>query len=105
MCTRGGLCEQGVVDDMALLSCYLAAIIHDYEHKGVNNDYLVRGLGGYLLWERGSGCYRWGAASASEGGDLHSSQSRPLLGCWALAVCSSWAGLGWGGLGASCPQA
>eukprot|EP00798_Chlamydomonas_sp_ICE-L_P002633 gene2633-5006_t len=26
----------------AVMACYLSAIIHDYEHKGVNNDFLVR---------------------------------------------------------------
>ena len=25
-----------------LLGCYLAAIIHDYEHRGVNNEFLIR---------------------------------------------------------------
>ena len=25
-----------------LLTCYLAAIIHDYDHRGVNNDFLVK---------------------------------------------------------------
>jgi hypothetical protein len=53
MCTRGGLCEQGVVDDLALLSCYLSSIIHDFEHKGVNNDYLVRVARGRLGWAAG----------------------------------------------------
>jgi len=39
---RGGLIKYGYCDEIALLSCYLSAIIHDFEHKGVNNDYLVR---------------------------------------------------------------
>lgn len=39
---RGGLRERDFCDDVSLLACYLSAIIHDFEHKGVNNDYLVR---------------------------------------------------------------
>lgn len=27
---------------VAMLASYLAAVLHDYEHKGLNNDFLVR---------------------------------------------------------------
>ncbi len=39
---RGGLMQSGYCDDISLVSCFLSAIVHDYQHKGVNNDYLVR---------------------------------------------------------------
>ncbi|PNW81070.1 hypothetical protein CHLRE_07g342350v5 [Chlamydomonas reinhardtii] len=41
---RGGLKapDHTYCDDVSLASCYLSAIIHDFEHKGVNNDYLIR---------------------------------------------------------------
>ncbi|KAL6760116.1 3',5'-cyclic-nucleotide phosphodiesterase [Haematococcus lacustris] len=39
---RGGLINFGYCDEVGLVSCYLSSIIHDYEHKGVNNDYLIR---------------------------------------------------------------
>ena len=28
--------------NLKLLACYLAAIIHDFEHRGVNNDFLIK---------------------------------------------------------------
>ncbi|MEW5307541.1 MAG: hypothetical protein WDW36_009929 [Sanguina aurantia] len=31
----------GYVDDLTLLACYLAATVHDYEHGGMTNDYLI----------------------------------------------------------------
>ncbi|GMH41896.1 hypothetical protein BSKO_09806 [Bryopsis sp. KO-2023] len=39
--TQGGL--SAVVDDkLCCMSAYLAAAIHDFEHKGFNNDFLIR---------------------------------------------------------------
>jgi len=41
--TRGGV--KGALSkaqDVALMAAYLAAVIHDYEHKGYNNDFLVK---------------------------------------------------------------
>lgn len=39
--TRGGL-HKRLGEDVAIFASYLAAITHDYEHKGLNNDFLVR---------------------------------------------------------------
>ncbi|GFR44852.1 hypothetical protein Agub_g6195 [Astrephomene gubernaculifera] len=39
--TRGGL-HRRLGEDVAIFASYLAAITHDYEHKGLNNDFLVR---------------------------------------------------------------
>ena len=39
------LCTRLQADNMSnsrLLACYLAAIVHDYEHRGVNNDFLIK---------------------------------------------------------------
>jgi hypothetical protein len=38
--TRGGLVP-GYADQLTLLGSYMAAIVHDYEHRGRTNDYLV----------------------------------------------------------------
>ncbi len=37
---HGGLMP-GYVDQQALLACYLTAIIHDFEHRGLSTDYLT----------------------------------------------------------------
>ncbi|KAK9831614.1 hypothetical protein WJX74_002581 [Apatococcus lobatus] len=37
-----GLIQEGILQDVMILACYLAAICHDFEHPGVNNDYLIK---------------------------------------------------------------
>ena len=39
---HGGLLRRKVCDELMMLACYLAAAIHDYEHGGVNNDFLIQ---------------------------------------------------------------
>ncbi len=39
--THGGLLRQVGGSPLVHLGAYLAAIIHDYEHRGVNNSFLV----------------------------------------------------------------
>ena len=34
-------------DALPLLAAYMAAVIHDYEHRGVNNQFLVRAASPY----------------------------------------------------------
>lgn len=34
--------RMGFVDDISWLACYFAAIIHDYDHGGYTNDFLIR---------------------------------------------------------------
>eukprot|EP00798_Chlamydomonas_sp_ICE-L_P009451 gene9451-32432_t len=47
--TRGGVMKvlappemNESMRDITMLACYLSAVVHDYEHKGFNNDFLVR---------------------------------------------------------------
>lgn len=39
---RGGLRGYDMVDEVAVLACLLAAAVHDFEHGGVNNDFLIK---------------------------------------------------------------
>ena len=39
---HGGLLRKKVVDDLMMLAGYIAAAIHDFEHGGVNNDFLIQ---------------------------------------------------------------
>lgn len=38
---KGGMLG-GYVDDITLLTCYLAAILHDFDHGGYTNDFLIK---------------------------------------------------------------
>ncbi|KAK9859297.1 hypothetical protein WJX84_010074 [Apatococcus fuscideae] len=42
MLMQNGLIRLGVLQDVMILACYLSAICHDFEHPGVNNDFLVK---------------------------------------------------------------
>ncbi|KAK9863469.1 hypothetical protein WJX84_000706 [Apatococcus fuscideae] len=37
-----GLIAAAVLPDLMVLACYLAAVCHDFQHPGVNNDFLIR---------------------------------------------------------------
>ncbi len=39
---HGGLLRRGICSELGALAAYLAAAVHDYEHHGLTNDYLVR---------------------------------------------------------------
>ena len=38
---RAGLVP-GYVDPLTLMACYIAAIVHDLDHRGLNNDFLIK---------------------------------------------------------------
>ncbi|KAK9822894.1 hypothetical protein WJX74_001716 [Apatococcus lobatus] len=39
---HNGLIQQGILDGITMLACYVAAALHDFEHPGVNNDFLIK---------------------------------------------------------------
>ncbi|DBA80258.1 TPA: putative 3',5'-cyclic phosphodiesterase pde-3 [Trebouxia sp. C0005] len=39
---HGGLLRRRVFDELMILACYISAAVHDYEHGGVNNDFLIQ---------------------------------------------------------------
>jgi hypothetical protein len=89
VCTRGGLREQGVVDDLSILACYLAAVVHDFEHKGVNNDYLVGGWQALQRWRMSSGVPAAGASAERCAGLCVLITMTAVWSCHA-ACCSDW---------------
>ncbi len=49
---RGGLMPGYVADPHTVLSCYLTAIIHDYEHRGLSTDFLTASNDALAVSER-----------------------------------------------------
>lgn len=39
---HGGVMKRQGADRLSLLASYIAALIHDFEHTGVNNDFLIK---------------------------------------------------------------
>lgn len=39
---KGGLRRLKVVNKVTTLTCIIAAVCHDFEHRGVNNDFLIK---------------------------------------------------------------
>ncbi|KAK9824385.1 hypothetical protein WJX72_009899 [[Myrmecia] bisecta] len=39
---HGGLRQHGISNNLQTMASYIAATVHDFEHPGVNNDFLVR---------------------------------------------------------------
>ncbi len=38
---HGGVMKSRGADRLSLLASYVAALVHDFEHSGVNNDFLI----------------------------------------------------------------
>lgn len=39
---HGGVLKSQGADRLTLLASYTAALVHDFEHSGVNNDFLIK---------------------------------------------------------------
>jgi len=39
---HGGVMKSRGADRLSLLASYIAALVHDFEHSGVNNDFLIK---------------------------------------------------------------
>ena len=39
---HGGVVKSKGADRLTLLASYIAALVHDYEHSGFNNDFLIK---------------------------------------------------------------
>ena len=40
--THGGVLASGAMTRLQLLASYWSAVVHDYEHQGLNNDFLIK---------------------------------------------------------------
>ena len=40
--TRGGVMKSNVMTRSQQLATYIAAVVHDFQHGGVNNDFLIK---------------------------------------------------------------
>jgi hypothetical protein len=55
MMHRGGLVP-GYVDPLTMMAAYVAAIVHDFEHLGLTNDYLIHSADMLAIrWAGGAG--------------------------------------------------
>jgi len=40
--TRGGMMKSNAMTQLQQLATYISAVVHDFQHGGVNNDFLVK---------------------------------------------------------------
>jgi hypothetical protein len=49
----------GYVDPLHLMACYTAAVMHDFEHGGLTNDFLVNSLDSLAVLYNDRRCGLW----------------------------------------------